>query len=214
MNTNPNTPVAPEWVITLQTPFAGSCDPQALIDLFNGVTPINHAVAEYPWHEPECIKVWARQQADPVLADTLATTRLAQQSNVDTLNTMRQSVGSLLNNQKISIEALWFLLSVLKESCTKAQRLRALAHTLHDLCRARGLRVSAPLNVAVLLDESLHMVMNRENGLIFSDENAFSTQLTHAMASVTDVPEIEDDGHASPFEELMAVFTRSWLKPA
>lgn len=213
MNTEIDPSHTPGWEVTLRTTATDQDDPLSLLRQLDGITPITHAVAQYRWDDPECIATWACRQADMVLVETLATTRLAQQSNVDTLHTMRQALANLLQNTSISLDALSTVLEILQESVAKAQRLRVLAKTLQSICLARGLAIQTPLNVSIWLDRSTHTVMNRETGLTFSDENAFGTQLSQAMESVRDVPAVEDDGRASPYEELMAIFSREW-KPA
>ena len=203
---NPTFPPLP-WHLTITTQCTNPADVVASVST---MSPHTSAVAQFPWDDPECLSAWAQGQCDAVLVETLEVTRLAQQSNVDTLHTMQQALTQLLRGETISMDALAFLVSVVTDSKARAKRLRTLSQTLHSLAQTRGLSTTTPLNVSVWLDKSEHAVINTRSGLTFCDESAFERQLTEAIASVQDVPDVPEDDHTSPFEELMAAFTQEW----
>lgn len=200
-------PTSTNWSLTLHTQCV-DMSPHTLIGHIIAITPVSKAVAQYPWYDVAAITAWAGTQVDAVLTHTLATTRRAQQANVDAIDTMRQVLANLLSSSDISVDALEFAAGALKESCTNAPRLAVLATTLQEQCAARALQVPDPMSACVAFANTTDLVINRISGLTRSDPNAFAQHITAAMATVELVHPMDDVD--SPFEELMAVFTQEY----
>lgn len=212
MQKNPYSSDALPWSIDFQMKCAAN--PLALVSQMAETGHLVGAVATFAWYDPLNVTAWAVQESNAVIADTLSTTRLAQQANVDTLNVMRKSLGNLLNNTCLSLDALAFVLDIVQASTKKSAQLRSLEKTLSFICDSRGVHVANPLNVCVLLDKTDNAVLNQDNGLIYSDPNAYADQLVDALSNAGDaLPEHAPEGF-SPFEQLMAVFTHTWNKPS
>jgi hypothetical protein len=209
--TTPTSNTAPLWHLHIEATSNNPDNPLASLPALARLIDIESASATLDWHDPQAVVVWGVGQHSAVLLDTLSTALLACASSEQTRFVMRQMVAGLIAQPHINLGVLHQALDDLATVTTKLAELSTLAKTLHGLCRDRGLGVPA-LAASAPADASLRRCsLDTSSGAIQAvGPQDFTEQLLGAMISVTAVEPLPVDSHGSPYEELMALFTREW----